>query len=89
MSGVHSGEIKCLAKLMLYDATPNDSTIKYCIFNTMVRRVCARQTTRLNAHVTTFCFLFNTDHHDKLKQHWSAIYASRSLVVRSRSGRVQ
>ena len=40
----------------------------------MATCVCARQTTRLKANQRTFALVFNTDFHDKLEQHWLAIY---------------
>ena len=75
MSGLHSGEIKCLARRMLCDVTPNDSKIRFCFFSIRWLGVFARdELPDLMQMQQPFAFVFNTDPHDKLGQHWLAIY---------------
>ena len=75
MSGLHSNEIECLAWRMLCDVTPNDSTIKFCLSSIRWLGVFARDELPDLMHMQRpFPLVFNTDPHDKLGQHWLAIY---------------
>ena len=75
MSGLHSGEIECLARRMLYDVTPNDSTIRFCLYPIRWLGVFARDELPELTHMQRIlAFFFNTDPHDKPGQHWLAIY---------------
>ena len=75
MIGLHSGEIECLARRMLCDVTPNDSTIRYSLSPIRWLGVFARDELPDLKHIKPpFALVFNTDHHDKPGQHWLAIY---------------
>ena len=75
MSGLHSGEIECLARRMLCDVTPNDSTIRFCLSSIRWLGVFARdELPDLTQMQRPFAFGFNTDPHDKPGKHWIAIY---------------
>ena len=75
MSGLHSGEIECLARRMLWDVTPNDSTIMFCLSPIRWPGVFARDELPDLTHMQRpFALVFNTDPHDKPGTHWLAIY---------------
>ena len=75
MSGLHSGEIECLARRMLCDVTPNDSTKRYSLSPIWWLCVFARDELPDLRHMQRpFALVFNTDPHDKPGQHWLAIY---------------
>ena len=75
MSGLHSREIECLARRMLYDVTPNDSTKWYSLSPIRWLGVFARDELHDLRHMQRpFALVFNTDPHDKPGQHWLAIY---------------
>ena len=75
MSGLHSGEIECLARRMLCDVTPNDSTIRLSLSPIRWQGVFARDEIPDLKHLQRpFALVFNTDPHDKPVQHWLAIY---------------
>ena len=75
MSGLHSGEIVCLARRMLSDVTPNDSTIRFCLSSIRWLGVFARdELPDLTQMQRPFAFVFNNDPHDKPGQHWLAKY---------------
>ena len=77
MSGLHSSEIECLARRMLFDENPNDSTIRYYLSSIRWLGLFARDKltdlTQLKRYVVV---VFNTDPHVKPGQHWLAIYRS-------------
>ena len=75
MSGLHSGEIECLASRMLSDVIASDSTISYRHSTIRWLGVFARDELPDLVHVQRpFALIFNTDSHDKPGQHWLAIY---------------
>ena len=75
MSGLHSGEIECLARRMLCNVTPNDSTKWYSLSPIRWLGVFARDELPDLRHMQRpFALVVNTDPHDKPGQHWLAIY---------------
>ena len=60
---------------MLFDVSPNESTIRYCLFPIRWLGVFARdKLPDLMYMQRPFALVFNTDPHDKPGQHWLAIY---------------
>ena len=65
MSGLHTGEIECLAR-------------RVCLFPVKWLGVFARDELPNLLHLARpFALVFNTDPHDKPGQHWLAIYGPR------------
>ena len=77
MSGLHTSEIKCLARRMLSDVTPNESIVSIRAYRSPVHwiGVFARdQLPDLRYMQRPFAPVFNTDPSNKPGQYWLSIF---------------
>ena len=77
MSGLHTGEIECLARRMLCDVSSNMgiASTRFHISSVNWLGVYPRdQLPNLTQATRPFALVFNTDPHDKPGKHWLAIY---------------